>query len=150
MSLTLGHTTTYQFAPIGADAYTAPVSIGRRVVALREKRGWSQVELAKRSGLNSQTVHRIEHGVSDASVKSRQGLAKAFGIAVAQLDESVEDHDEPTPPFLPLGALTEAQLLESVAALVRELERRKATPPTPEPPPDPPATQPSPRRRRPR
>jgi transcriptional regulator with XRE-family HTH domain len=36
------------------------ISIGRRVQDLREKRGWTQVELARRSGLSQQTVNGVE------------------------------------------------------------------------------------------
>ncbi|OAK72657.1 helix-turn-helix domain-containing protein [Lederbergia galactosidilytica] len=35
---------------------------GKRIVSLREKRGWSQRELAKRVDLNASVMNRIESG----------------------------------------------------------------------------------------
>jgi len=57
----------------------------RLVVALRNRRSWSQDELATAAGLNLRTIQRIESdGV--ASLQSRKALASAFDVEVNELD----------------------------------------------------------------
>ena len=61
-----------------------------RVMQLRElrlARGWSQEQLAERSGLSVRTVQRIENGQAPG-LASRAALADAFGLT---LDELVAD-----------------------------------------------------------
>lgn len=59
-------------------------SIGARVRALREARGWSKVHLAMAAGVSERTVRRIEDGKSP-SFESLQALAAAFCVDVADL-----------------------------------------------------------------
>jgi transcriptional regulator with XRE-family HTH domain len=55
------------------------------VITLRNRRSWSQEELATASGLNLRTIQRIESdGV--ASLQSRKALASAFDVEVNELD----------------------------------------------------------------
>ena len=55
------------------------------VVTLRNRRSWSQEELATAAGLNLRTIQRIESdGV--ASLQSRKALASAFDVEVTELD----------------------------------------------------------------
>jgi transcriptional regulator with XRE-family HTH domain len=53
--------------------------VARRVKTLRHEQGWSQVEHAKKAGVERTTINRIEHG----RVRAREGtlakLAKAAG-----------------------------------------------------------------------
>ena len=57
----------------------------RLVVTLRNRRSWSQEELATAAGLNLRTIQRIESdGV--ASLQSRKALASAFDMDVHELD----------------------------------------------------------------
>ena len=57
----------------------------RLVVTLRNRRSWSQEELATAAGLNLRTIQRIESdGV--ASLQSRKALASAFEMDVHELD----------------------------------------------------------------
>ena len=54
------------------------------VVALRNRRSWSQAELAIAAGLNLRTIQRIEaEGV--ASLQSRKALASAFDVDIDEL-----------------------------------------------------------------
>lgn len=116
----------------GTNAYTASMTLGERVKAMRTERGWTQAELARRSGLNGQTVHRIEHNAISAGWQSRTKLARAFGIPVAALDSQVVDTQEAAnekagraSSYIALASLTEQQILEGIAAFVKELERRQ-------------------------
>jgi transcriptional regulator with XRE-family HTH domain len=50
--------------------------------AAREKRRWSQAELARQAGLNHQTVHMIENGRLVPFPGQVKKLAKALGVSV--------------------------------------------------------------------
>jgi transcriptional regulator with XRE-family HTH domain len=55
------------------------------VISLRNRRSWSQEELATAAGLNLRTIQRIESdGV--ASLQSRKALAAAFDVDVTELE----------------------------------------------------------------
>jgi transcriptional regulator with XRE-family HTH domain len=110
------------------------MTLAQRVAAMMRDRGWTQKELAKRSGLNSQTVHNIVHGKNKGGLASRRGLAKAFGISIAELDEQQwppkrqeqPEHGESViSNRITLASLTEKQLQDGIVAIVQELERRK-------------------------
>jgi transcriptional regulator with XRE-family HTH domain len=56
-----------------------------RLRALREARGLSQYELAKRSGLSKQTLSRLEMDTVP-SWPTVQALARALGVSVAAFE----------------------------------------------------------------
>lgn len=58
-----------------------------RVRELRLARGWSQAELAERSGLSVRTVQRIENGASPG-LESLRSLAAAFDVDIAELQDA--------------------------------------------------------------
>ena len=70
--------------------------IGSRVKELREKRKWTQEELAERTGIsNSQQVSNIERGLSGMSIPTLKAVCKAldadadyllFGITAKSTD----------------------------------------------------------------
>jgi transcriptional regulator with XRE-family HTH domain len=65
-------------------------SVGLRVKLLRVARGMSQGELGAASGVSRVTVGSIERGDHPASVLAYRGLARAFGVSLAELlDERV-------------------------------------------------------------
>ena len=51
-----------------------------RIRDLREGLGWSQRELARRSGLSASTVRRIEDGTLDPLIATLDRVAKALGV----------------------------------------------------------------------
>ena len=61
-----------------------------RISALRQERGWSQTELAKRAGVTRQLVGALESGRNVPNVTAAIGLAKALNTSVEEL------FDEPT------------------------------------------------------
>lgn len=65
-------------------------SIGDVVRRCRDRKGWSQEELAKRAGLDKTSIVRLEN----ASEKSKRGtlekVAAALGITVPEMYERVE------------------------------------------------------------
>ena len=61
-----------------------------RIKALREARGWTQAELARRSGVSLRSIQMYEQrhkDINKASVETVYKLAKVFGCAVEDLLE---------------------------------------------------------------
>lgn len=57
------------------------MAIAEAVKKLRDGRGWSQKELAERSGVPQKTISNIEQGVSDNPAwKTMTALAEALGV----------------------------------------------------------------------
>ena len=61
------------------------LKLGKRVRALRLDRGWTQEELAHRSGLNRSYMSEVERGRSDVSLTTLQKIARPLGISLAEL-----------------------------------------------------------------
>lgn len=59
---------------------------------VREARGWSQGELARRLGVSRQTINAVETDKYDPSLPLALRMAKLFGIAVPEL---FVDHWQP-------------------------------------------------------
>jgi len=58
-----------------------------RLKALRDKRGWSQEQLAKRAGISRGYLARLETGRHDPTLTMIEKLAKALGVRVTKLLE---------------------------------------------------------------
>ncbi len=59
-------------------------TVGERIRAARDRKGWSQVELASRSELNKETINRMELG-ANTSMDSMVAVAFALGEDLARL-----------------------------------------------------------------
>jgi len=70
------------------DSVSIRKNLGKRVRALREKRGWSQEELAHRSGLARSFTGAIERGEKDLRLTTLVKLANTFKLSVADLFKS--------------------------------------------------------------
>ncbi|UJH75027.1 helix-turn-helix domain-containing protein (plasmid) [Burkholderia cenocepacia] len=66
------------------------MDIGERIRLERRKRGWSQNELAKRSGVTQGLISQIENGTNDSS-KHLPGLARALDVSVDWLETGKGD-----------------------------------------------------------
>ena len=62
-----------------------------RVRDLREKRGWSQAELAERLDVSRQTVNAIETGKYDPSLPLAFKIARVFGQRIETIFEPDEE-----------------------------------------------------------
>ena len=62
--------------------------ICKQVKYYREKKGWNQEELAKKSGLRQPQISRLEAGIHSPSFRTLQKIADALGISVGDLDPS--------------------------------------------------------------
>jgi DNA-binding XRE family transcriptional regulator len=52
--------------------------LARRIVAARNRAGWSQAELARRAGMRKETIHRIEAGKNNPDESTFIKIEKAF------------------------------------------------------------------------
>lgn len=60
--------------------------IGKQVHALRMRKGWSEAELAEKSGLRAGNVHSIEAGRYAVNVDVLQRLAESLGAEVGLIE----------------------------------------------------------------
>lgn len=65
--------------------------IGLRIVGLRQLKGWSQEELARRAGLQRTHVSRIECGKYAVTLETIQAIAEAFGMTVDIIEPALAD-----------------------------------------------------------
>ena len=63
----------------------ARVTTGEVISILREKKGWTQKELARRCGISPTNLSMLEHDRIDIGKKRSEQLARAFGIHPAIL-----------------------------------------------------------------
>jgi transcriptional regulator with XRE-family HTH domain len=61
------------------------VRFGRRLRGLREQRGWTQVELAERLGLDRSYLADIERGHRNVSLVNLDLIAMGFGVTLSRL-----------------------------------------------------------------
>jgi transcriptional regulator with XRE-family HTH domain len=59
--------------------------LGYRIRKLREKHGWTQVEMAERVGLDRSFLADVERGRRNISVRNLYIIAKGFKRTLAQL-----------------------------------------------------------------
>ena len=107
--------------------------VGRRVVQLRESKGWGQEDLAHHADVSVKTVSRVENGRHEARNNTVERIADALGV----------DKDDLWPRPAPLGLGAEdpyadqldriekavLSLQTDLAEIGVELERRKAPAP---------------------
>ena len=71
--------------------HKAAPSRHNKLRALREARGWTQVELARRSGVAQSTISSIESGVRGANMGAALSLrlARALGVRIQDVVSGV-------------------------------------------------------------
>jgi len=57
--------------------------LGAEIRAMRGKRGWSQLELARRAGVGRQVVGRVELGVRPLDIETLERISVAIGVPLA-------------------------------------------------------------------
>ena len=60
------------------------ILLGERVHQLRIKRGWTQENLAKHTGLHRNYIGHVERGELNAGIVNVCQLAESFGMTVSQ------------------------------------------------------------------
>jgi putative transcriptional regulator len=61
------------------------MGLKNRLKKVREAKGWSQGELARRLGVSRQTINAVETDKYDPSLPLALRTAKLFGVAVPEL-----------------------------------------------------------------
>jgi putative transcriptional regulator len=59
--------------------------IGNRIVQLREKKGWSQSDLARALLKDRQTIHKIETGDANPTVYTLAEIAKVLEVQLMEI-----------------------------------------------------------------
>ena len=68
-----------------AWVHTRRELIGARIREAREQANLSQVELGNHVGVDHKTIHRIEYATSDPGLGLLLQIARACGVALAEL-----------------------------------------------------------------
>jgi transcriptional regulator with XRE-family HTH domain len=61
------------------------MTIALRLRELRDRKGWSQAELARRAGVHNSVVNRAERGETSLTLATLDKLAKALGVSPRSL-----------------------------------------------------------------
>jgi DNA-binding XRE family transcriptional regulator len=61
------------------------LAVGKRIATRRHEQGWSQSELASKSGVDRSTIARSETGEQMPSYGTLVALSTAFGCSIAEL-----------------------------------------------------------------
>lgn len=79
------------------------MSIGERIRKLRKLKDWTQEELGQRVGIYGRNVARYENGHTVPRKQMMEKFARAFGVAIEDLEI---DPPQTREPFLEDGELT--------------------------------------------
>jgi transcriptional regulator with XRE-family HTH domain len=81
-----------QVAPLSLPDIERTVSaLGAKLAAARAERGWSLAELARRAGVSTASVHKIEKSGMTPTIATLMKVASALGTSVSYfIDEDVE------------------------------------------------------------
>ena len=56
--------------------------IGQRTIAMRQQRGWSQLDLARASFKDRQAIHKLENGNVNHTIYTLWEISKAFNVSL--------------------------------------------------------------------
>ena len=100
------------------------MEIGKRIIALREAKGWSTNRLANQCGLSQSFLRSVELGEKGISVESLSLLCDALGISLKTFFNVPSQGDTPDEVLLrQLDQLTPAQRASLSAFLNTMLEK---------------------------
>lgn len=69
-------------------------SLGKRIRLLRQQRGWSQEDVAKRLDISIPAFSKIETGITDVNLSRLNQISKLFDLSVVQLLSSTDAERE--------------------------------------------------------
>lgn len=87
---------------------TDAMELGKVIKKLREARGWSQDELAFRTGTSAANISRIENGKHGAGEELLEALSREFDYKVYQLVALAEGVEA---PIIPVNSNPDAESL---------------------------------------
>ncbi len=85
-----------------------------RLRSLRERHGWSQRELGRRSGIGETSVAKYERGLSEPSVAALRQLAESLGVSTDYLLGATDD---------PSGHIGDGQMNDDERAMLDTYRR---------------------------
>jgi transcriptional regulator with XRE-family HTH domain len=88
------------------------LTLGSRIHAMRESRGWTLDDVAEQSGLSKAYLSRLESGDRQPSLAALVDLAKAFGVSIAAM---FEQPDEPADCVIVRGQNAPAQIANGLS-----------------------------------
>ena len=62
--------------------------VSKRIRELREKAGWTQEDLAQKTGLPQSHISRLENGKHSPAHATLEKIAAALGVGVGEIDPS--------------------------------------------------------------
>lgn len=72
------------------------IALGKKIRALRQARNWTQEQLAEYAELHVSYIVLLEKGANRATIETLEKLAKAFGISISDLVQSLDGaRDDP-------------------------------------------------------
>ena len=72
------------------------IALGKKIRSLRQARNWTQEQLAEYAELHVSYIVLLEKGANRATIETLEKLAKAFGISISDLVQSLDDErDDP-------------------------------------------------------
>ena len=93
------------------------MDVGKRLIALRERCGFTQNGLAERAGVSQTHLRRVELGQADITVGHLQLLCDAMSISVSEFFEAESDTDEIAIAFSKLSPKQKTLLLTFLESL---------------------------------
>jgi len=99
--------------------YARAAEYGERITQVREQKGWSQRELARRTGFSNQQISKVETGAVNTPVETIARIAEALEVPMAALVEPYRD-DAHT------GTLHAKEVLSRLAGLADEIAHLQA------------------------
>ena len=68
--------------------------IGKRIVELRAKKGWSQSDLARASNKDRQAIEKLENGRVNPTIFSLYEISKVLDVSLSELLKLKQDEEE--------------------------------------------------------
>ena len=93
------------------------MDVGKRIVALRERCGFTQNGLAERAGVSQTHLRRVELGEADITVGHLQLLCDAMSISIEEFFKEESVSDETAAAFSKLSPKQKTLLLTFLESL---------------------------------
>ena len=93
------------------------MDVSRRLIALRERCGFTQNGLAERAGVSQTHLRRVELGQADITIGHLQLLCDAMGISLKEFFEDNSSKDEIATVFSKLSPKQKTLLLTFLESL---------------------------------
>lgn len=93
------------------------MDIGKRLITLRERCGFTQNGLAERAGVSQTHLRRVELGQADITVGHLQLLCDAMSISIQEFFQESSDSDEISAVFSKLTTKQKTLLLTFLESL---------------------------------